>query len=90
MAGGNHFVVGVYGFKKATPVHLDGYTLADAKRAKAWQGVGGETPMHICTPHPAERGTMVDVESGNHFPLNGGGWTEEAWNAFLQRTWPEA
>jgi hypothetical protein len=85
-----HFVIGVYGYKNCSPVHLDGYTLEAAKRAKNWQGVGGgnSTTFHICTPHPTERGTFVSVDTGALFAANPSGWTKEAWADFLARTWP--
>lgn len=94
MTTANRYVIGVYSYKNCSPIHLDPYDAAGAKRALAWQGAGQDTKdhttFHICTPHETERGTFVSIETGAHFPANRGGWTEQAWSDFLQRVWGEA
>ncbi|MER9596104.1 hypothetical protein [Mesorhizobium sp. M0244] len=87
-----HFCLAVYGFKQCSPVHLEPYTKADAERAKRWQGIGpgGQGTYHVVTAHPTERGTFVSVETGAHFPASRMGWTDEAWNNFLNRTWGQS
>lgn len=83
-----HFCLAVYGFKKCSPVHLDPYTKADAERAKRWQEVGpGQFGNYHVVKPATERGTFVSVETGAHFPASRMGWTEEAWNTFLNRIW---
>lgn len=85
----SYFCLAVYGYRKCCPVHLDGYTKADAARAKRWQqaGPGQSDTYHVVTPHPTERGTFVSVETGAHFEASRMGLTEEAWAKFLERTW---
>ena len=87
----DYYVIGVYGYKDCSPIHLDGYSLLGAKRAVNWQGVGGtpKTTFHICTPHPTERGTFVSIDTGALFAANRGGWAQEAWDSFLDRVWPQ-
>lgn len=84
------FVLGEYGDLN-TLIHLDPKTELEARRAIAWQGVGGytdRTTFHICTPHPDERATFVSKVTGAKFKAARGSWTQDAWDAFLERTWP--
>jgi hypothetical protein len=91
MTAAKYFVIVVYGYKNCAPIDLTPKTIAEARQSIAWQKVGGcDTQLHICTAHPEERGTFANVETGNLFPANRGAWTEDAWNAFLDRTWTEA
>ncbi|TPL66585.1 hypothetical protein [Mesorhizobium sp. B2-4-1] len=87
-----YYCLAVYGFKKCCPVHLDPYTKDNVERAKRWQMVGsnGQDNYHIVTAHPTERGTFVSVETGAHFEASQMAFTKEAWNAFLDRTWPSS
>ena len=81
-----HFLIGAY--DSSSPICADGKTLKDARRAKAWQGVAGQTEhIHICTPHPTNRGTFVSVDTGAALPTTRGAMTEEAYASMLTAIW---
>lgn len=82
------FCVGVYGDGFNAPVHLDGYTLAEAKRAKAWQeiGSGQHDVYHIAQPVPGKPGVM-ETTTGGEITVQRGYIRDDVWAAFIARYW---
>lgn len=85
------YVIGVYGYKNCSLLHTDGRTLEECRRAIAWQNSPTPCgiPFHICKPTD-ERGVFASIETGNHFAINRGALTEEAYNRALDEIWPTA
>jgi hypothetical protein len=77
------FVVGDYGQGYASPVHLEAYTLDQARRSKAWQARGCThgTTYHVTKPDRATH-ELVDVDTGQRFKPRGDAWVAAAWAQF--------
>lgn len=85
---GNYYLIGVYGYKKCTPISLEGMTLQAVVQARNWQEpqlAEGEG-YHICIPMK-KRGVFESIKTGALFETSRMGWTEEAYNAFLDTVW---
>jgi hypothetical protein len=84
------YIVGIYGYRHCSLLQLHPYdSTGAAKRAIAWQGVGEAATghLHICTPHPTERGTFVRKDNGLLLPVQQGPFTAEAWQQAQDRIW---
>lgn len=81
------YLIGIYGEAGSYPIDLTPHPFADCLRMMRWQGPSWHGA--ICRPVAGERGLFEESGTGRRLLcLDRGGWTVEAWNAFLNRVWP--
>lgn len=85
-----YFVITVYGPNDSTVLGaMSGRTIAECEQSIRWQGQGGfdVSMYHVCTPAPKERGTFIDIKTGERFATNRGAFTDLAYGQLLDEVW---